>query len=71
MAGYPSRLALCVIDSIQSTEPHYTSVRNVLSRYCGYGREESGNSDSDGALMNIFDGRPRRLRGHHRQSQPH
>ncbi|MBY6682313.1 hypothetical protein HQ312_14745 [Rhodococcus sp. BP-316] len=31
--GYRNSLALCIIDSIQSTGSHYTSVRNVVNRY--------------------------------------
>lgn len=56
MAGYPS-LALCVIDSIQSTGPHYTSVMNVVSRYRGYRIGQGGNPDADGAhaLLATFD----------------
>lgn len=57
MDGYPNSLALCVIDSIQSTGPHYTSVMNVVSRYRGYRIGQGGNPDADGAraLLATFD----------------
>jgi|BarGraIncu01121A_1022015.scaffolds.fasta_scaffold54018_2 hypothetical protein len=57
MAGYPSSLALCVIDAIQSTGPHYASVMNVVSRYRGYRLGQGGNADTDGAqaLLTTFD----------------
>lgn len=57
MAGYPNSLALCVIDSIQSTGPHYTSVMNVVSRYRGYRLGQGGNPNADGAhaLLTTFD----------------
>lgn len=57
MAGYPGSLALCVIDSIQSTGPHYTSVMNVVSRYRGYRIGQGGKPDADGAraLLITFD----------------
>jgi len=57
MAGYPTSLALCVIDSIQSTGPHYTSVMNVVSRYRGYRLGQGGNAYTDGAqaLLTTFD----------------
>lgn len=56
MAGYPDSLALCVIDSIQSTGPHYTSVMNVVSRYRGYRLGQGANADTDGphALIATF-----------------
>ena len=47
--GYPGGLALCVIDSIQSTGPRYTSVVNVVGRYRRYREDRGGNADEDGA----------------------
>src|SRR4051794_23242079 len=49
MAGYPESLALCVIDSIQSTGPHYTSVVNVVQRYRRYRAGQGARADADGA----------------------
>lgn len=53
-AGYPDSLALCIIDSIQSTGSHYTSVMNVVNRY----REvRAGGAGTDGTseLLSTFD----------------
>lgn len=57
MAGYPGSAALCVIDSIQSTGPHYTSVMNVVSRYRDYRIGQGGKPDADGTrgLLATFD----------------
>lgn len=49
-AGYPSSLALCIIDSIYSTGSHYSSVVNVIKRY----RAVRGHGDGAGALLQSF-----------------
>jgi hypothetical protein len=49
MAGYPESLALCVIDSIQSTGPRYASVVNVVQRYRRYRGDQGARADADGA----------------------
>ncbi|MDO9381137.1 MAG: hypothetical protein Q7T56_20010 [Nocardioidaceae bacterium] len=55
--GYPDSLALCVIDSIQSTGVQYVAVVNVLSQYRTYqsahGREPNADSASD--LLHTFE----------------
>lgn len=45
--GYPSSLALCLIDSIYSTGSHYRSVVNVVNRY----RTAHGHNDGAAALL--------------------
>jgi hypothetical protein len=57
MAGYPESLALCVIDSLQSTGPHYSSVVNVVQRYRRYRRDQGARADADGvrALLASFE----------------
>lgn len=53
-AGYPDSLALCIIDSIQSTGAHYASVLNVVNRY----RELQGAAaatDGTAELLASFD----------------
>lgn len=45
---YRNSLALCIIDSIFSTGSHYTSVVNVVSKYCAYRREQGANPYRDG-----------------------
>ncbi|WP_235659432.1 hypothetical protein [Mycobacteroides abscessus] len=47
-AGYHDGLALCVIDSVQSTGVTYSSVENVVARYRAYRRERSGDPNRDG-----------------------
>jgi hypothetical protein len=47
-AGYPHGLALCVVDSVQSTGVKYTSVGNVVDRYRAYRRERGGDPATDG-----------------------
>lgn len=54
--GYPSSLALCIIDSIYSTGAHYSSVVNVVRRYRDDRALKGGNADTDGTaelLANI------------------
>jgi hypothetical protein len=46
--GYPSSLALCIIDSIYSTGAHYSSVRKIVDRYRSYRVQQGGNADTDG-----------------------
>ncbi|MGN6405685.1 hypothetical protein [Sinomonas sp.] len=46
--GYRDSLALCIIDSIFSTGSHYTSVINVVSRYCAYRRQQGADPYRDG-----------------------
>ncbi|MBN7371096.1 hypothetical protein [Mycobacteroides abscessus] len=55
--GYRDGLALCVIDSVQSTGVTYSSVGNVLDRYRVYRREQGGDPATDGAaeLLVTFD----------------
>ncbi|OBB44194.1 hypothetical protein A5754_00800 [Mycolicibacterium fortuitum] len=53
--GYPDGLALCIIDSIQSTGSHYTSVRNVVSRYRRH-RGDAATTDGTAELLASFDG---------------
>ncbi|CDP88416.1 heme peroxidase superfamily protein [Mycolicibacterium farcinogenes] len=55
--GYRDGLALCVIDSVQSTGDTYSSVENVVARYRAYRREQGGDPNRDGAveLLAIFD----------------
>lgn len=47
-AGYRDGLALCVIDSVQSTGVTYSSVENVVARYRAYRREQGGDPNRDG-----------------------
>lgn len=55
--GYPDSLALCIIDSIYSTGAHYSSVLNVVKRYCTYRSEQGGDAYTDGLdeLRNSFE----------------
>ncbi|WP_253659816.1 hypothetical protein [Williamsia maris] len=46
-AGYPDSLALCIIDSIQSTGSHFTCVVNVVNRYRDL---RARNAETDGTL---------------------
>lgn len=52
--GYPNSLALCIIDSIQSTGAHYTSVRNVVNRYKEF-RGGAAATDGTADLLASFD----------------
>lgn len=52
--GYPDGLALCIIDSIQSTGSHYTSVRNVVGRYRKH-RGNAATTDGTAELLATFD----------------
>lgn len=55
--GYRDGLALCVIDSVQSTGVNYTSVGKVLDRYRTYRRAQGADPAADGAveLLATFD----------------
>jgi hypothetical protein len=55
--GYPSSLALCVIDSVFSIGVNYSGVVNVVSRYRSHRIAQSGNADADGGLelMDTFE----------------
>ena len=55
--GYRDGLALCVIDSVQSTGLNYTSVGKVLDRYRTYRRAQGGDPATDGVveLLATFD----------------
>jgi hypothetical protein len=46
--GYPSSLALCIIDSIYSTGARYSSVVNIVGRYRQCRAERGGDADTDG-----------------------
>ncbi|WP_187776388.1 heme peroxidase [Antrihabitans cavernicola] len=54
---YRDSLALCVIDSIQSTRSHYTSVKNVLARYSDFRSDQGADATHDGVvdLLRSFD----------------
>jgi hypothetical protein len=47
--GYPNSLALCIVDSIQSTGVKYPSVANVVTRYRAYRREQGADPYTDTA----------------------
>lgn len=47
--GYPSSLALCVLDSVWSLGVHYNSVVNVITRYRQLRASTGANADTDGA----------------------
>lgn len=47
--GYPDSLALCIIDSIQSTGVRYSSVRKVVDSYGRYRRAQAADPTTDGA----------------------
>lgn len=55
--GYPDGLALCVIDSVQSTGITYSSVGKVLDRYRAYRRAQGADPAVDGTeeLLATFD----------------
>ncbi len=56
-AGYRDSLALCVVDSVQSTGVTYSSVESVVGRYRAYRREQAGDPNTDGVpeLLTTFD----------------
>lgn len=55
--GYRNGLALCVIDSVQSTGVNYTSVGKVLDRYRTYRHAQGADPAADGVveLLATFD----------------
>lgn len=55
--GYPNSLALCIVDSVQSTGVTYSSVGKVLDRYRAYRRGQGGEPATDGTseLLATFD----------------
>jgi hypothetical protein len=53
-ASHPDSLALCIIDSIQSTGAHYTSVLKVVKRYREL-RGEAAEADGTTELLASFD----------------
>lgn len=55
--GYRNSIALCVIDSIYSTGSHYTSVINVIAKYCAYREAQGGDPFTDTAedLLRTFE----------------
>lgn len=55
--GYPDSLALCIVDSVQSTGVTYTSVGNVLDAYRRYRIERNGSPKTDGTreLLKTFE----------------
>lgn len=48
-SGYPDALALCMIDSIQSTGVRYPNVVRIVDAYRRHRRAQGGDPDSDGA----------------------
>ncbi|MBE5469550.1 hypothetical protein [Mycobacteroides abscessus] len=46
--GYPNSLALCVVDSIQSTGVRYAAVEKVVGRYVDYREKQKANAYGDG-----------------------
>src|SRR4051794_39743676 len=55
--GYPESLALCIVDSVQSTGVTYSSVINVRQKYRSYRIEQGADPNTDGAreLVGSFD----------------
>lgn len=53
--GYQDGLALCIIDSIQSTGSHYNSVRNVVGRYRRHRGDAAATIDGTAELLATFD----------------
>ena len=55
--GYPDSLALCIIDSIQSTGVRYTSVKKIVDSYERYRRDRGAEPGTDGTreLIATFD----------------
>ncbi|RAV00258.1 hypothetical protein [Mycolicibacter senuensis] len=46
--GYRDSLALCIVDSVQSTGVKYSSVEKVVDRYRVYRRAQGGDPNRDG-----------------------
>lgn len=55
--GYKDSLALCIIDSVQSTGIKYVNVENVVRKYRGHRRAQEDDPNTDGAtqLLRTFD----------------
>lgn len=55
--GYRDSLALCIIDSVQSTGVKYKSVENVIVKYRQYRKDGGSSAETDGAndLASTFD----------------
>lgn len=60
--GYPNSLALCIVDSVQSTMVRYPTVEKVVNNYRAYRHEQGGdpNTDSAADLATTFE----QLNGH-------
>lgn len=60
--GYPNSLALCIVDSVQSTMVRYPTVEKVVNNYRAYRREQGAdpNTDSAADLVATFE----QLNGH-------
>ncbi|MGN7149291.1 hypothetical protein ACTHQ6_09905 [Arthrobacter sp. SAFR-179] len=54
--GYPSSLALCIIDSLWSTGPSYGAVQKVVARYSAHRRLIGHDASQDGTdeLLHVF-----------------
>jgi hypothetical protein len=48
--GYPDSLALCIVDSVQSTMVKYPTVEKVMRNYRAYRREQGGDPNTDSAV---------------------
>jgi hypothetical protein len=48
--GYPDSLALCIVDSVQSTMVRYSTVEKVLRNYRAYRRDQGGDPNTDTAV---------------------
>lgn len=74
--GYPDSLALCIVDSIQSTGVRYPAVEKVVARYRSYRRDRGGDPNIDGTaeLLDTFkdcggpDGWSKKIGNGHRTS---
>ncbi len=47
--GYPNSLALCIVDSVQSTMVRYPTVEKVVKNYRAYRREHGADPNADSA----------------------
>ncbi len=47
--GYPNSLALCIVDSVQSTMVRYPTVEKVVNNYRAYRREHGADPNADSA----------------------
>lgn len=56
-AGYRGSLALCIVDSVQSTGVKYSSVVTVVDAYRAYRRSQGGDPNTDGVpeLLTTFE----------------